>query len=198
LTSDLRIVLGIILGALVALAVLTVLLYPYVFRFLVLPPLAKRFGWRIRRPVIAFDEHRDLPGDGSQGWETPIPGTSCEFLGVYGGRPVHGVEVTITLWRRAPGQLPRASNVWRYTVISVATSDRPFEGFNAPHRGTVMNGDPMACYADFQQWARNRRVQDRKGVLEEAHGLRSVSWQGWMTRRKVLAALDRLTAQTTG
>lgn len=190
------IVLGIVLGVLVALAVCYWVLHPYVFRLFVLPVMGRRRGWRTKYSMLYWLPQRDLPGDGSQSWEAPLPATTCEFLGMYGGRPVHGVEVTQRWFQKYELHLPGNASVRRFTVITMATSDRPFGGFNAPHRGPVMNGDPMAFYPDFLEWARNRRVPDLKGVVEEGQGLRSLSWRGWMTRKKVLAALDRLTAQT--
>ena len=170
-------------------------LSPVVFRFVVLPSMGRRRGWRTRGMLVGWEPDGDLAGDGSQGWETPLPGTTCEFLGVYRGRPVHGVEVSVTRWRkRIPGRLPR-KNVRFYSVVSVAVSEQPFDGFNAGRRGAVLNGDAVAFYPDFVEWARNRRLQDSEDALQEGHGIRSISWFGTMSHRRLERALDRLTAQ---
>ena len=171
------------------------LLHSLVFRFVVLPSMGRKRGWRTRGMLVGYEDDRDLAGDGSQGWETPLPGTTAEFLGIYGNRPVHGVEVSVTIWfKRFPGARPR-KNTRFYSVISVAVSDQPFGGFNASRRGAVLNGDAIALYPDFVEWARNRRLQDAEDALQEGYGIRSISWFGTMSRRRVRRALDRLTAQ---
>ena len=106
---------------------------------------------------------------------------------------MHGVEVTHRRWQRLQLHTPWNARLRRYVVITVATSDQPFGGFNASRRGAVLNGDPMALYPDFVEWARNRQVLDTQGVQQDGPGLRSISWQGRMTRRRTLAALNRLT-----
>ncbi|NKQ56379.1 hypothetical protein HFP15_26220 [Amycolatopsis sp. K13G38] len=168
-------------------------LYPVLFRLFLLPSIGRRRGWRARGSLVPSESYDDLPGDGSQGWDTPLPGMVCEFVGTYNGRPVHGVEVSITHWRRRiPGHTPRKYHRY-YTVLTVATSDRPFANFNAGRRGAVVNGDPMAFYPDFVEWARNRRLHDSKHVLQEDHGMRSISWFGHLTRGRLFRSLDRLT-----
>lgn len=169
-------------------------LSPVVFRLFVLPAFARRRGWRARGMLVGYQDDGDLPGDGSQGWDTPLPGMLCEFLGTYRGRPVHGIEVSVTHWRkRVPGRWPRKWTRY-YTVVSTAMSDQPFHGFHAGRRGVVLNGDPMACYPDFVEWARNRQLPDTAGVVQEGDGLRSVSWYGHLGRRRLTRALDELVA----
>jgi hypothetical protein len=168
-------------------------LRPYVFRWAQLPALARRHGWAIKTPLVYWREAADLPGDGRPSWEHSLPNTSCELLGTYRGRPVHGVEVTHRRWQRLQLHTPWNAKLRRFCVVAVATSDRPFDGFHAPHRGPAVNGDAMVWYPDFLDWARNRRVQDLDDVLQEGPGLRSISWQGPLTRKRLLRSLDRLT-----
>ena len=195
MTYDASSITGLVVVGPLLLWILWMLLYPPVFRFLLLPSMGRKLGWRTRGMLVGYEPDGDLPGDGSQGWETPLPGTTAEFLGMYGNRPVHGVEVSVTQWyKRFPGVSPR-KNVRFYSVVSVAVSDRPFGNFNASRRGTVLNDDAMAFYPDFVEWARNRRLQDTKGELQEHNGIRSISWFGRMSRRRVRRALDRLAAR---
>ncbi|HVW44738.1 MAG TPA: hypothetical protein VHC18_25665 [Amycolatopsis sp.] len=195
MTFDASGIAGLVVVVPLLLWALWALLHPAVFRFVVLPSMGRKRGWRTRGMLIGYEPEGDLAGDGSQGWDTPLPGTTAEFLGSYGNRPVHGVEVSMTHWlKRFPGARPRKI-VRFYSVVSVAVSDRPFGGFNASRRGTVVNGDAMAFYPDFVEWARNRRLQDAEDALQEHHGIRSISWFGTMSRRRVRRALDRLTAQ---
>lgn len=194
MTFDASGITGLVVVVLLVAWALWFTLYPIVFRLFLLPAFARRQGWRARGMLVGYEHRGDLPGDGSQGWETPLPGMVCEFLGTYRGRPVHGIEVSVTHWReRIPGRLPRKW-VRYYAVVSMAVSDRPFHGFNAGRRGVVHNGDPMAFYPDFVEWARNRKPQSTDDVVQEDTGLRSVSWFGHLSRRRMLRALDELTA----
>lgn len=184
-----------LVAVLLLLCLIASALYPMVFRLVVLPSMGRKLGWRTRGRLVGYEQDGDLAGDGSQCWETPLPGTTAEFLGMYGSRPVHGVEVSLTIWRkRIPGQLPR-NFVRFYSVVSVAVSDQPFDGFNAARRGAVLNDDVMAWYPDFVEWAGNRRLQDAEDALQEGHGIRSISWFGRLNRHRVQRALDRLAAQ---
>ncbi|GAB3005664.1 hypothetical protein LWP59_03050 [Amycolatopsis acidiphila] len=169
------------------------LLSPVVFRRLLLPQLARQHGWRVRKGRSRAP--RDLPGDGGQSWEVPLPDTVCEFLGRYRGRPVHGVQVSVT---RGDGYDTTtgtwSANSTSYSVVTVATGDRPFAGFHDRNRATAVNGDPIALYPDFTEWARNRKPETRTDVRQEGHGFRSVSWRGGLKRKRLLRALDELTA----
>lgn len=186
-------------GVLGAIVVVPMLLWtgwlfvrPVAFRRLQLPRLASRNGWLVRNDGRG---PRDLPGDGGQGWETPLPDTVVEFLGRYRGRPVHGVQVSVrkgTHLLGATGQ--RTPAYTSYTVVSTALTDRPFDGFHDRDRGPARAGDPMGLYQDFAEWARNRRPEVDENVRQEGSGLRSISWRGRMTRKRLLRALDELTA----
>lgn len=193
LTWDASSITSVIVIGVILVWVCCAMVYPVLFRLFVLPSIGRRRGWRARGALMPREHSGDLAGDGSQGWETPLPGMLCEFVGTYRGCPVHGVEVAVTHWRRQiPGELPR-KRVWYYTVITAAVSDRPFGNFNAGRRGTVVNGDPMAFYPDFVEWVRNRKLRVAKDVPQEGHGMRSISWFGHMNRRRLFRSLDRLT-----
>ena len=183
---------GGVLGLVLVVGLLWVALSPVVFRLFVLPAFARRRGWRARGMPVGYQPEGDLPGDGSQGWETPLPGMMCEFLGTYGGRPVHGIEVSVAHWRKHRPVHGSRKSVRYYSVVTMAVSDRPFQGFNAGRRGTVVNGDPMAFYPDFVEWARNRKLLDTGDVVQEDAGMRSVSWFGHLSKRRMTRALDKL------
>lgn len=166
---------------------------PFVFRWIQLPRLAQEHGWRVRKRQRRAP--RDLPGDGGQGWEVPLPDTDIEFLGRYRGRPVHGVQISVRKgdsFDASRGQWE--ANTTSYSCVSTALSDRPFDGFHDRNRGASLNGDPMALYPDFSDWARNRKPEVRDDVLQEGSGIRSISWRGDLRRKRLLRVLDELTA----
>ncbi|KAA9162930.1 hypothetical protein FPZ12_010445 [Amycolatopsis acidicola] len=166
---------------------------PVVFRRVQLPRLAREHGWRLRKRQRGAP--RDLPGDGGQGWEVPLPETDVEFLGRYRGRPVHGVQISVRKGVSYDALHDQYSaNVKTYSVVSTALSDRPFDGFHDRNRGVAVNGDPMALYQDFADWARNRKPETKDDVHNEGSGLRSVSWRGNLNRKRLLRVLDELTA----
>ncbi|GHF87592.1 hypothetical protein GCM10017566_71780 [Amycolatopsis bartoniae] len=183
---------GAVAGLVLVVGLLWAVLSPVVFRLLVLPAFARRRGWRARGRPVGYEPAGDLPGDGSQGWETPLPGMMCEFLGTYRGRPVHGIEVSVKRRHSHDPLRQRGKYVRYYSVVTMAVSDRPFQGFNAGRRGTVVNGDPIAFYPDFVEWARNRKLLDTGDVVQEDAGMRSVSWFGHLSRRRMTGALDKL------
>ncbi|GAA5153433.1 MULTISPECIES: hypothetical protein [Amycolatopsis] len=192
MTFDASAVAGLVVVVPLLVWALWAVLGPVVFRLVVLPAFARERGWRARGRFTGYEAEDELPGDGSQDWETPLPGMLCEFVGTHAGRPVHGVEVSVTYWlRRLPGQVPRR-RVRYYSVVTMAVSDQPFSGFNAERRGRVLNGDPMAFYPDFVEWARNRKLLDTGDVVQSDAGMRSVSWFGHLSRRRLVRALDKL------
>jgi hypothetical protein len=169
-------------------------LSPVVFRHIQLPQLARQYGWRVRKGRARAP--RDLPGDGRQSWEVPLPDTVCEFLGRYRGRPVHGVQVSVKRGRSYDAAADRwYDNYTSYSVVTAALSDRPFDGFHDGNRVAARNGDPIALYPDFADWARNRKQEAGKNVRQEGYGFRSISWRGSLKRKRLLQALDELTAQ---
>ncbi|TNC28676.1 hypothetical protein [Amycolatopsis alkalitolerans] len=167
-------------------------LSPAVFRHIQLPQLAGRYGWRVRTgPARA---PRELPGDGRQSWEVPLPGTECEILGVYRGRPVHGVQVRVVWGRRFDSVHNQwETNATTYSVVSTVVGARPFDGFHDGNRVTAVDGDPIALYPHFTEWARNRRPEVKQDVRQEGHGFRSISWCGSLKRKRLLRVLDELT-----
>lgn len=173
---------------------LYLILYPVVFRHILLPRLARQYGWRVRKRRRRAP--RDLPGDGRQSWEVPLPDTVCEFLGHYRGRPVHGVQVTK---KRGEATYDPVSGSWSdryvsYSVVTVAASERPFDGFHDRSRVSALNGDPIALYPDFADWARNRQPEYNKNLRQDGYGFRSISWRGGLKRKRLLRALDELTS----
>ncbi|WP_236789515.1 hypothetical protein [Amycolatopsis sp. GM8] len=81
-----------------------------------------------------------------------------------------------------------------YSVVTVAMSERPFDGFRDRNRVTAFNGDPIALYPDFVEWVRNRKPKYDKNVRQDGSGFRSISWRGRLNRKRLLRALDELTA----
>ncbi|MTD57749.1 hypothetical protein [Amycolatopsis pithecellobii] len=168
------------------------LLHQPMFRYILLPALARENGWLVRKSRRRAP--RDLPGDGTQSWEVPLPDTVHEFLGRYRGRPVHGVEVRVSRKTEYSPVSESWESVTHYSVVTVAMSDRPFDGFHDRNRVAALNGDPMALYPDFADWARNRKPEHNKNVRQDGYGFRSISWRGGFRRKRILRALDELTA----
>ncbi|SFQ63235.1 hypothetical protein SAMN05421810_11149 [Amycolatopsis arida] len=172
-------------------------LAPILFRYVRLPRLAREHGWLVKTRGAWGRQPADLPGSGSADWAHSLPEMECEFLGTYRHQPVHGIEIAVR--RRTFDAVYEnwTTKVRRYSVVTVATSARPFGGFHAGGGGRAFTGDARAFYPDFLDWARNRRPEQREPLAQEGPGLRSVSWQGRLTRQRVLHSLDQLTGART-
>lgn len=194
----------IVVGVLIPTMVYT--LGPILFRLITLPRMAREYGWLYKRrqawelawgpwvKTVGQGGPQDLPGSGTISWEYSLPESECEFLGTFNYQPVYGIEVAVRR-RIFDAEHERWKTlIRRYSIVVVATSTQPFDGFHSRQESRTFTGDPLAFYPDFVDWVRNRKPQHREPLYEEGPGLRSISWQGRLTRKRILTSLDRLTA----
>lgn len=185
-----------VLGVLVVLGVVAVFygasLRGFWFRFVTLPRLARRHGWRSKsRKPWQSREGGELPGAGSVGWDHWLPDVNCEFVGTFEYRPVYGVEFSVPYTTRTAEHRTRTAYE-HYSVVAVAASGRPFDGFHADG-ARAATGDPLAFYPDFVDWARDRRPHIGDPVRDEGAGMVSYSWQGRLTPSRITEVLTALT-----
>lgn len=163
-------------------------------RFVRLPRLARAHGWLLKRRLPWQPREGDeLPGSGSVTWSYSVPYAECELLGTYGHRPVYAVQYGVPR-RRGVRNGQQQWTIHRYSVVAVATSTRPFGGFHGASGARAISGNAEAYYADFVDWARDRLAESGTPVRHEGPGLVSLSWQGQLGPRRLLRALDELTA----
>ncbi|WP_019818443.1 hypothetical protein [Saccharomonospora saliphila] len=190
MTSELRIALGVLLVLAVLFVTLNTRIMSAWFRFIWLPRLARKHGWRIKRRMPwQSREAGELPGSGSVDWSYSLPNSECELLGVYHHRPVHAIEYAFV---HVEDEYPHSKFLYRWSVVTMATSAQPFGDFHGDTGARTFTGEVEKFYPDFVDWARDRTPNSDDPLRDEGPGVASYSWRGRLSGSKLFDCLDLL------
>ncbi|WP_026453580.1 hypothetical protein [Saccharomonospora iraqiensis] len=186
-----------VLGTIIVLAVVLPFVQHYIrsgwFRFVRLPSFARRYGWSVKqRMPWQFRKGSDHPASGSVTWDYTLPNVDVEILGIYGHRPVHAVQFSVRRRKSTHGDGP-VTVIHRYSVVTVATSARPFDDFHGSGASRTVTDRAEQFYPDFVDWVRDRMPESDTPLRDEGPGVVSYSRRGHLTQRALFRALDELT-----